>query len=356
MTTVIVFFSYLAVFFISLFLTGVFFGILKTLAKKYSFANLVYSHLHFSARAWIVGISMYSIDVFIQNTPQLFTFSSSLLSKVFQTILVCSSAWMLVSILKIWEDQGILKIDDLVDGAQKIRSVRTRLVVIRVLLVIIISLTALVWSLIIFLPSLSNFGTTIFASAGVVSVILGLAAQSTLGNLISGLQLAFSGTVRIGDTVKINVDYGEVETITMTYVIIKLWDERRTVVPCSYFTSNEFENWSISSEEVLGTINLDMTWQTSIEDLRKAFFVILDTEPTWDHKTGKIHIATATNGWVRVQAIVSAKSIKELRALQNSVRERMVEWVQKNQPTSPPKTPGLVPLFEDSQKIDAGAN
>jgi small-conductance mechanosensitive channel len=275
--------------------------------------------------------------------------------KILASLIIISMTWFLVAWCKVWENQGLKKLNEVSGEMQRTRYIRTQITVIRRLVSAILGAITVLLCVVVMFPAVRQFGASIFASAGVISVVLGLAAQSTLGNMFSGIQIALTGAVRIGDTVRISVDNGKVEEITMTYVVIRLWDDRRIIVPSNYFTSNPFENWSINDEELSGTVNLDLDWNVPIAQLRQVFQEIMETEPNWDGRIASLKVASAVNGWVRVQVIVSAISLPELRDLQASVRERLVTWVQTHAKEAFPKGQSM-PVRDTTEVLDAGAN
>lgn len=177
------------------------------------------------------------------------------------------------------------------------------------------------------IPGAEAVGTSILASAGVASLIAGIAAQSLLGNVFAGLQLAFSGSVRVGDLVVANEQSGRVEEVTLTTVVVKLWDGRRLVLPSTYFTTTPFENWTHGSSDLLGAIDFDVDWRIQPSAMRKRLDEILTTSDLWDGRSGGLTVESATGGMVRVRALVSAADAAQLVSLRNLVREQLVEWV-----------------------------
>jgi small-conductance mechanosensitive channel len=274
--------------------------------------------------------------------------------KVFVDLLILSFAWLAISFVTFWEKDALKKISEDSGDMQKKRYVRTQITIAKRLFVVLIDIIAVIAALLVTFDFIRQYGVGLFASAGVLSVVIGLAAQASLGNLFSGVQIALTGALRIGDIVKIDIDWGEIEEITLTFVVIRLWDDRRTIVPSSYFTQQPFENWSMNDEELTGTVNLDLNWNVPIDELRKVLQSVLVTEECWDGRKGSLQVASAMSGIIRVQAVLSASSISELRTLQASVRERLVEWVQSNAQKSFLEQRYLPPT--DSSVIDAGAN
>ncbi|MDR1033322.1 MAG: mechanosensitive ion channel family protein [Bifidobacteriaceae bacterium] len=327
---------------------------LLKLSKSESTHDRVKKHIGKPLKLLLV-VSIFTIIYYYSSSLQNFHSDlDSVLYKILIDLMILFLAWTLIGSLELWERYGLNRAEEVGDSTQKIRYVTTQITVLKKLLSVIIILFAVVGALLITFDQLRQYGGAVFASAGVVSVILGFAAQPTLGNMFSGLQIALTGAIKIGDTVKIGTDWGVVEEITMTFVIIRLWSDRHQVIPCSYFTQNEFENWSIRNERLIDTVNLDLNWNVPITDLRKAFHTIVKSEHDWDKRTADLKVASAKNGWIRVQCVVSAGSISSLRDLQSSVRERMISWVQENATESIPETP--LSTVSENAIIDADSN
>ena len=183
-----------------------------------------------------------------------------------------------------------------------------------------------------------TLGGALFTSAGLVSVVVGIAAQSTLGNVFAGLQLAFSDSIRMGDIVIWEEEFTTVEEITLTYVVLKVWDGRRLIVPSKEMTSKTFENWTRRAPDLLGRVEFDLDWSTPISEMRGELNRILDRTDMWDGGTGILQVLDATDGRLQVGALLSGRTSAELTDLKYYVREELVKWVQKNAPEAAPHT------------------
>jgi small-conductance mechanosensitive channel len=182
------------------------------------------------------------------------------------------------------------------------------------------------------------FGATMLASAGIVGVVVGLAAQSTLGNLFAGLQLAFSGALRIDDVVVVEDEWGRVEELTLTYVVVRIWDDRRLVLPPSYFTAQPFRIWTRHGSAILGTVELDMDWTVPVPQLRAELARYVEAHPAWDGREVVLQVTDATGALVKVRAVVSAADAPQLWELRCAVREYLVEWIRTHHPDALPRT------------------
>ena len=209
-------------------------------------------------------------------------------------------------------------------------------------------------------PAVRALGASVLASAGIISVIAALAAQSTLGNLFAGLQLAFSDAVRVDDVVVVEDEWGRIEELTLTYVAVQIWDDRRLILPTSYFTTKPFQNWTRTGSAVLGTAEIDVDWSAPVEPLRAELRAVCEGTELWDGRVCVLQVTDAIGGMIRLRALVSANDAGALWDLRCLVRERLVAWVWEHRrecaaaaarrrgdppapgdgPASPPGTPG----------------
>lgn len=186
-------------------------------------------------------------------------------------------------------------------------------------------------------PGVEAVGASLLASAGLASVVAGLAAQSTLSNVFAGMQLAFSDAVRVDDVVIAEGEWGIIEEITLTYIVVKIWDDRRLVLPSTYFTSTPFENWTRRSSELLGSVEFDLDWRVSPAQMREELDRILDRTELWDRRVKVLQVTEATGGYVRVRILVTAMDAPTLFDLRCFVREEMIEWMHRNDPAALPR-------------------
>jgi small-conductance mechanosensitive channel len=217
------------------------------------------------------------------------------------------------------------------------RQVQTQVNIIRRVTVVVVAVLTLGVALTTF-EGVRTFGATMLASAGIVGVVVGLAAQSTLGNLFAGLQLAFSGALRIDDVVVVEDEWGRVEELTLTYVVVRIWDDRRLVLPTSYFTTQPFRIWTRRGSEVLGTVELDMDWTVPVPQLRAELERFVEAHPAWDGREVTVQVTDATGSLVKVRAVVSAADAPTLWELRCAVREYLVEWIRTHHPDALPRT------------------
>lgn len=217
------------------------------------------------------------------------------------------------------------------------RRVRTQMQVISRVAVGVVWLGALAASLLTF-DQFRAIGASVLASAGVLSLVLGLAAQSSLTNVFAGVQLALTNALRVGDLVVADGNQGVVEEITLTYVVIKSWDARRWILPSTLFTTQTFENWTRLEPELLGTVEFDLDWLIPVEAMRIELKRILQNNPLWDGRAAELQVTNATGGTVRVRGVVSARTASQLWELRCSVREELIHWLQTQAVYALPRT------------------
>ena len=216
---------------------------------------------------------------------------------------------------------------DVVDNRHA-RRVRTQISLLRRLAVVVIGVLAAAAMLLTF-PSARAAGASILASAGVISLVAGLAAQTALANVFAGLQLAFTDAMRVDDVVVVEDEWGRIEEITLTYVVVHIWDDRRMVLPSTYFTTTPFENWTRTGSAVLGSVDIDVDWSVPFDEMRAELARLVEGNELWDGRVGVLQVTDAVGSVVRVRALVSAENAGALFDLRCHVRECLVVWLQR---------------------------
>ncbi|HEV2560262.1 MAG TPA: mechanosensitive ion channel domain-containing protein [Microvirga sp.] len=181
-------------------------------------------------------------------------------------------------------------------------------------------------------PAVREYGMSLFASAGVAGLVIGLAARPVLSNLIAGVQLAVTQPIRIGDEVTVENEFGTVEEIRTSYVVLRLWDLRRMVVPLTYFMEKPFQNWTRESTSIIGRVLWYVDYTVPIDSMREAFLVTVRASPLWDGQTAALQITDVTQEAVQVRGIMSAASSSAAFDLSCEIREKMILWLQGNNP------------------------
>lgn len=242
-------------------------------------------------------------------------------------------AWLLGALASFGFERLLAHEED-VEGALG-RKRRTQIVVIHRLVLAIIGVLALGAVLFSF-PGMRVVGTSLLASAGIVSIVAGLAAQSVLGNLIAGVQLAFTNAIRVGDIVVVEGEWGRIGEINLTYVVVHIWDERRLVLPSSYFTTTGFETWTRTTDEILGTVFMDLDWRVPMDAVRTRFQEIVEASELWDERRADVLVTGSQGGFVTLRFVVSAADANDMVLLRAHVREEIMTWLQREHPTALP--------------------
>lgn len=274
--------------------------------------------------------------------PRDFAEARGAVSYALTLAIIAVTGWILGKVLIFLLDGAMRKQDSSRGDEFTLRRRRTQLRMIRSLVIAIVAvLTAA--AMLLTIPGARAFGASLFASAGLVSIVAGLAAQSTLGNLIAGFQLAFSNRLRVGDTVEVNGQQGVVEEITLTYVVVHIWDDRRHVLPSTYFTTTPYTNQTRSQTQLAGTVLIDVDPSVNVPAVRAELERILDASPEWDRRSWSLVVIDAIGGVARLQASMTAADGDSLGALRTHVREELLAFIATERPDELPRTRVVTP-------------
>lgn len=187
------------------------------------------------------------------------------------------------------------------------------------------------------MESVRNYGISLFASAGAAGLVVGLAARPVLSNLIAGLQIATAQPIRIDDAVVVEGEWGWIEEITATYVVIRIWDWRRLIVPLSYFIEQPFQNWTRENAAIIGTVFLYVDYRLPVEKLRQKLSEIVQETPLWDKRVVNLQVVETTERTMQLRALVSARNSPEAWDLRCFVREKLIDYLQREFPDALPR-------------------
>jgi hypothetical protein len=188
------------------------------------------------------------------------------------------------------------------------------------------------------IPALRAVGVSLFASAGVAGIAIGLAARPAITNLLAGIQIAFTEPIRIGDQVVLEGEWGTVEDITSTYVVVNIWDQRRLILPLSYFLEKPFQNWTRESPQLLGTSMFYVDYSVPVEEMRQQLSHILRDTKLWDGRACALQVTDLRENTVEIRALMSARNAGSAFELRCHVREKMIEWLRAEYPHALPRT------------------
>ncbi len=216
------------------------------------------------------------------------------------------------------------------------RRIYTQVSVIRKIIITAVVIIATGSVLMLFDP-VRQFGTSILASAGIAGIVIGFAAQRTLGNVLAGIQIALTQPLLIDDIVVVEGEFGQIEEITLTYVTVRTWDLRRMILPITYFVEKPFQNWSRVSTDLLGAVVLYLDYQAPIGELRKELKRLVENNPKWDRKVCGLQVTDTKQTTIEVRALVSASNPGRVFDLRCEVREGLIEFLCHNHPESLPR-------------------
>jgi small-conductance mechanosensitive channel len=259
------------------------------------------------------------------------------LTKILEIALTITFALILVRTIDVLEDYFYLKYDLNKENNLKERKIRTQLQFVRKF---IVSLIILITAAIILLSfeSMRKIGAGLLTGVGIGGIIIGFAAQKSLGNLLAGFQIAFTQPIRIDDVLIVEGEWGKVEEITLTYVVVNIWDQRRLILPITYFIEKPFQNWTRVSADLLGTVFLYLDYTIPIEPMRQELTRLLNADPLWDKRVNVVQVTDSTkDGAIEVRFLMSASNSSRAFDLRCHVREAMISFIQVNYPESLPK-------------------
>ena len=289
---------------------------------------------HFTFAAWGawagLGIALVNPHLSDWNGTSITTF----LMHVLLIVALACLTWMAYAAAWVFEDAAKARQDS---DQGRSRRFETQAQVLRRLtqsIVVVVGAVAIIGTFEVARQAM----TTVLASAGVISVIAGLAAQQTLGNVFAGLQLAFTDAIRVGDVVVAGDKHetGSVEEITLSYVVVRIWDERRLIIPSRYFTQTPFENWTRRAAAQLGTVELKLDWSAPMTLIRTKVEQLLTATDLWDGRTWGVQITDSDEYTVTVRVLVSAKNSGHLSDLRAYIREQLISWIVTEEPWARP--------------------
>lgn len=289
---------------------------------------------HFTFAAWGAWIGL---GIALVN-PHLSDWEGSAITAVLMHVLLIVAlaclTWMAYAAAWVFEDAAKARQDS---DQGRSRRFETQAQVLRRLtqsIIVVVGVVAIIGTFEVARQAM----TTVLASAGVISVIFGLAAQQTLGNVFAGLQLAFTDAIRVGDVVVAGEkkETGSVEEITLSYVVVRIWDERRLIIPSRYFTQTPFENWTRRAAAQLGTVELKLDWSAPMTLIRAKVEQLLTATDLWDGRTWGVQITDSDEYTVTVRVLVSAKNSGHLSDLRAYMREQLISWIVTEEPWARP--------------------
>ena len=250
--------------------------------------------------------------------------------------LIAAVAWLIILVSQIVSDLASARFRiDLPDNLSA-RRVQTQIEVLHRIVVVIVVIVAVAIMLMTF-PTIKHIGMSLLASAGLAGLVVGMAMKSTLSSLIAGIQIAFTQPIRMEDAVVVEGEWGWIEEIGTTYVVVRIWDLRRLVLPLSYFIEHPFQNWTRSSSALLGNAILYVDYTVPIEEVRAELGRILKSTNLWAGKVCALQVTDAREGTLQLRALMDANDSGSAWDLRCYVREKLIQFLQEKYPDALPK-------------------
>jgi small-conductance mechanosensitive channel len=306
--------------------------ILLKVGRRLRFFRDLASRAH---RPFQVLAVAYTLDVGLRQSGLTGDWKGAVLH-LLDLLAIGAGAWLLTGLLFVIEDLALARYRTDVEDNQQARTVQTQIQVIRRITAVTVAVFAAGAMLMTFHEA-RIVGTSLLASAGVAAAIAAFAANTLLGNLIAGLQIAFGKSLRLDDVVVIDGEWGRIEDITLTYIVLHIWDDRRLILPTSWFTSHPFENWTRNETSLLGAVELDVDWAAPVDKMRDELRAILTNTDMWDGRISVLQVTDAVHDKVHLRALVSATNAPTLWDLRCHVREELVVWLRDHHPEALPK-------------------
>lgn len=289
--------------------------------------------------------------IFALPTVGLSPESAGLLAKGASVLIIGAVAWILFQAVSLGEQAVLAKYDITAADNLQARKVYTQVNVLSKTACVVIGIFAIASVLMLF-EEVRRFGTSILASAGVIGIIVGFAAQRTIANLFAGFQLAMTQPIRIDDVVIVEGEWGRIEEITLTYVVVRIWDDRRLIVPLSHFIEKPFQNWTRVSADILGSVFVWADYTLPIAELRPVVQRIVESCKDWDRRFWNLQVTDTTERALQLRVLATAADASKAWDLRCEIREKLVAFIQQNHPQRLPQVranlesgPGQSPPF-----------
>lgn len=251
--------------------------------------------------------------------------------------IIGSIAWLIIRAIAMAREMISSRLDLTARDNLHARRVSTQMRVFERVLVFVVLVVAIAAMLMTF-STVREVGVSILASAGVVGLIIGFAAQRSIATLLAGVHIAFTQPIRLQDAVVVEGEFGWIEEITLSYVVVKLWDQRRLIVPITHFIEKSFQNWTRHSSELVGAVYIHADYRLPVQEVREELRRILESSALWDGRVCKLQVTAATPKSIEMRAVASAEDAPRTWDLRCHVREKLIEFIQQQFPESLPGT------------------
>ena len=253
---------------------------------------------------------------------------------IYKLSLLIMATWLIMRLIT-FTSERILRKFTREEGNFRARQRYTQIKVVRRIVMVLLTIITIATGLLMF-DDIRTIGVSLLASAGVAGIILGLAAQKTIGNFLVGLQIAFTQPIRLDDVVIVEGEWGRIEEINLTFVVVRIWDKRCLVLPTTYFIDKPFQNWTRNSTDILGTVMLYLDHRTPVDAVRVELDRFLKGHELWDGNVKGVQITDTTETTISLRLLVSAHNSPTSWDLRCAVREHMITFLARNHPESLP--------------------
>jgi small-conductance mechanosensitive channel len=296
---------------------------------------------------WIVIILI--VRIISKRPPDVIPLVPESVVQAMVLVLIALVAWLLIRMTYVMEDYVTGRFDIGARDNLKARKIYTQLRVLKRIVIIAVSILAFGTMLMTF-DKVRQLGTTILASAGVLGIVVGMAAQRTIATFIAGIQIAITQPIRVDDVVIVENEWGRIEEITLTYVVVRIWDLRRLIVPITYFIEKPFQNWTRISADILGTVFIYTDYTVPVDAIREQLQKILNESEHWDKKVCVLQVTNATDRTMELRALMSAADASIAWTLRCEVREKLIEFIKTKYPQALPRTRAELNQLQDDSE------
>ncbi|GAA0967926.1 mechanosensitive ion channel family protein [Actinocorallia libanotica] len=290
------------------------------------------------SRATLKTIRVDAGDGVVRLDEQLFGDLAGAVDHLIVLVLIASMTWLVIRVVHVVTRAVVKGVTGSRGvGSTRAKRARTQVMLVNRVVTALAVVIALGWMLFTF-DAVRGIGAGVLASAGLFGIIAGVAAQKAIGNLFSGVILAFGDALHVDDVIVVDGYWGKVEDLTLNTVVLQVWDGRRLVLPVSYFTERPYENWTIRDEAIIGAVFLRVDWTVPVADLRTRLSDFVRAHPLWDGEVWNLAVTDVQeNGLVEVRALMSAADGSAAFDLRCAVREELIAWIREHHPDSLPR-------------------
>lgn len=310
--------------------------IIRFIVRRRPFRTLAFLKIYARWAFWVFVPSLFFLLATNMQSER-FLRRHPIADKTAEILFLIATTWLAVQLLKVGEQRLIHEYDTTKDVNLSQRKFVTQVRFVRRLTAILVVILGTSLMLISFQGS-RKVGLSVLTSAGVVSVVIGFAAQKTLANLLAGIQIAFNQQIRLDDAVVVEKEWGRIEEINLTSVIVRLWDRRRLILPITYFVETPFENWTRSDASIIGSIFLYLDYNVPVDKVREKARKLAEADPLWTGDSFAVQVTDTTPTCIQIRILVSAQDAPSAFDLRCHLREQLIAFIRDEYPQSLPQT------------------